>query len=420
MPVSQTDLSSEQATALEYLHSGENIFLTGGAGSGKSYVVREFLGTLDAQQFPVLASTGAAAVLVGGRTFHSFFGLGIMEGGPDATFARASKDAKLFKRLRLVEGIIIDEVSMIPGTALMVAEALSQKARGSRLPWGGMRVIAVGDFLQLPPVTRSGPRDWCFQNPVWEQTGFQNCTLTQNQRVHDSEFLAILNEIRVGKISSEVKDFLNSHLQDHDQLASGTRLFPRRDQSEVFNYKKLQEIDHAEIELEAIYFGESKYVEILQKSAPVPSRLVIKPGCEVLFVQNDPQKKWVNGTRGRIVEIAGEKIKVQKDKGRTVTVERSLFAYQDADGNVLASVLQFPLILAYATTIHKSQGSTLDEIWCDLGSLWEPGHAYVALSRLRSSEGLHLIRWEPGSIKLDPIVLKFYQQLTLDLPLEKD
>ncbi|MBK7960609.1 MAG: AAA family ATPase [Bdellovibrionales bacterium] len=406
-----SDLSNEQAHALEYLQSGENIFLTGGAGSGKSYVIRDFLGTLNSEYFPVLASTGAVAVLVGGRTFHSFFGLGIMEGGPEATLDRALRDSRLLKRLRLVEGIIIDEVSMIPGAALTVAETLTQKARGSRLPWGGLRIIAVGDFLQLPPVTRTGERDWCFLQPVWEQTGFQNCVLTQNQRVNDSCFIEILNKIRVGEISEPVQEFLNAHLEDHDQTASGTRLYPRRDQSELFNLKKLDEINQPPIELEAIYFGESKYVEILKKTSPAASRLVLKAGCEVLFVQNDPQKRWVNGTRGYVTEIEGEKVKVHKEKGRTVTVERSLFVYQDADGQVLASVLQFPLVLAYATTIHKSQGATLDEIWCDLGALWEPGHAYVALSRLRSSRGLHLLRWNSRSIRLDPAVLKFYQEL---------
>lgn len=406
------DLSAEQSQALAYLQSGENIFLTGGAGSGKSYVIREFLGSLISDYFPVLASTGAAAVLVGGRTFHSFFGLGIMEGGAEATLERGLRDPRLQKRLRRVEGFIIDEVSMIPGAAFAVAETLAQKARESRLPWGGLRVIAVGDFLQLPPVTRTGERDWCFLTPTWNHTGFQSCILQENQRVQDKSFLAVLNEIRIGSITPEVSAFLNRHLEDHDPRASGTRLYPRRDQSTAFNLMKLEEISFPPVTLEAIYFGEAKYVDVLKKTSPAASQLILKPGCEVLFVQNDPQKRWVNGTRGYVTEIDGDKIKVNKEKGRTVTVERSMFVYQDADGNVLASVLQFPLVLAYATTIHKSQGATLDEIWCDLGALWEPGHAYVALSRLRTSRGLHLLRWNPKSIRLDPAVLKFYQELS--------
>jgi ATP-dependent exoDNAse (exonuclease V) alpha subunit len=143
------DLSPEQSAALELLRSGENVFLTGGAGSGKSFLIRHFMKEMDSKEMPILASTGAAAVLLGGRTFHSFFGLGIMEGGPDAAYSRASKDARLMARLRKVEGVIIDEISMIPGQALMIAEALAQRARDSKLPWGGMRIIAVGTLLSF-------------------------------------------------------------------------------------------------------------------------------------------------------------------------------------------------------------------------------------------------------------------------------
>ena len=128
-------------------------------------------------------------------------------------------------------------------------------------------------------------------------------------------------------------------------------------------------------------------------------------------MQNDPQKRWVNGTRGVITDITDDKITVKKDNGREVQADKSQFSLQDAEGNVMASVIQFPLALAYATTIHKSQGATLDDLWCDISRLWEPGHAYVALSRLRSAEGLHLIGWNPRSIIVDPKVLEFYKKL---------
>jgi ATP-dependent DNA helicase PIF1 len=130
-----------------------------------------------------------------------------------------------------------------------------------------------------------------------------------------------------------------------------------------------------------------------------------------MFVQNDPQKRWVNGTKGTVVDIEADKITVEKDRGRHVTVEKTQFSLQDADGRTVASVINFPLTLAYATTIHKSQGATLDEIWVDLSRLWEPGHAYVALSRLRSGDGLKLLGWSPRSIITDPEVTKFYQNL---------
>lgn len=405
------DLSSEQANALELLRSGENVFLTGGAGSGKSFLIRQFMKELDSKEMPILASTGAAAVLLGGRTFHSFFGLGIMEGGPDATYQRASKETRLMSRLRKVEGVIIDEISMIPGQALMIAEALAQRARESKLPWGGMRIISVGDFAQLPPVTQSGQRDWCFINAVWKQSGFQTSMLSHNQRVSDNLFLDVLSDVRHGLSSERVRDFLNEHIQEHDEDHPGTRLFGRKIYAEKFNEKKLTELDEEEVTIDSIYFGSEKHVELLMKTAPVPVKLILKLGCRVMFLQNDPQKRWVNGTRGVITDIETDKITVKKDNGREVQVDKASFALQDAEGNIMASVIQFPLTLAYATTIHKSQGATLDDLWCDLSSLWEPGHAYVALSRLRSSEGLHLIGWSPRSIIVDPKVLDFYKQL---------
>ncbi len=403
-------LSAEQKHAFEMCQSGENIFLTGGAGSGKSFVVREFMKDKNDKEMPILASTGAAAVLLGGRTFHSFFGLGIMEGGSTATFDRILNDKKTLKRIRQVEGVIIDEISMIPGEVLMVAEMVSQQARESTLPWGGMRMIAVGDFGQLPPVTRFGQkRDWCFLNDVWRRTDFQTCQLNLNQRIQDNEFLNVLSDIREGHVSERVKDFLAEHTKPHDEDHPGTRLFPRRDQSEEYNQKKLAEIDEDEVVIDSIYFGEQRYIEILTKSAPVPQQLKLKVGCRVLFLKNDAQKRWVNGTRGTLVHYEPDHLVVRKEGGREVTVEKFSFSMLDADGNMKASVIQFPVNLAYATTIHKSQGATLDELWCDLGSLWEPGHAYVALSRLRDASGLHIVRWSPRSIITDPAVTAFYR-----------
>lgn len=407
----QSNLSPEQQYALDLCESGENVFLTGGAGSGKSYVIREFMKNKDPKQIPILASTGAAAVLLGGRTFHSFFGLGIMEGGPEATLKRLLNDNRALKRIQRVEGVVIDEISMIPGAALMVAEEISRVARNSSLPWGGMRVIAVGDFGQLPPITRQGQkRDWCFLNEVWKRSGFQVCELKHNQRIQDNSFLDVLSDVREGKFTDRVREFLNDHTRDHDEDHPGTRLFPRREQSDDYNQKKLAEINEDEHLIDSIYLGEQKYIDHLIKSAPVPQQLKLKIGCRVLFIKNDTQKRWVNGTRGTVASIEADHIMVRKDGGREVKVEKHSFSLLDAEGNSKASVIQYPLILAYATTIHKSQGATLDELWCDLGALWEPGHAYVALSRLRDPSGLHIVRWTPRSFIIDPEVKRFYEQ----------
>lgn len=405
------ELTEEQQSAFELLESGENVFLTGGAGSGKSYLVRAFMYDKDPKTFPLLASTGAAAVLVGGRTFHSFFGLGIMEGGPQATFDRASKEGRILKRIAGVEGIIIDEISMIPSSAFEVAEKLAKKARGSSLPWGGMRVIIVGDFAQLPPVSRERKKEWCFQSPIWADTGLINCQLTHNQRVNESRFLDVLADVRQGQVTARVKSFLDDHLREHDQDDKSTRLFPRRDQSEIHNQRELEEIGRPLHEIHSIFIGDEKHIETLRKASPVPEKLHLKEGAQVMFLQNDPQKRWVNGTRGTVVDISADKIIVEKKNGRDVSVEKAQFSFLNAEGNVIASVINFPLTLAYATTIHKSQGATLDELWVDLNRLWEPGHAYVALSRLKNSSGLKLLGWSPRSFIVDPDVISFYRRM---------
>ena len=408
------DLSPEQQTALDLLESGENVFLTGEAGSGKSHLVRAFMSNISAKDMPILASTGAAAVLVGGRTFHSFFGIGIMEGGAAATLAKALKDTRVLKRISLVEGFILDEVSMIPADALAVAERISQAARGSSLPWGGLRVIVVGDFAQLPPVVRGMAKEkraWAFQTEVWEKSNFQSCLLNYNHRVSDQEFLSVLSDVRVGKVTEQVRYFLNSRLREHDPDDKSTRLFPRRDQSECFNQSELAQIQSKSISIPSIYIGEEKFQETLRKMSPVPAELILKKGCRVMFLQNDPQRRWVNGTRGVVRDFAADKIVVEKSRGREVTVEKTMFSIQNAEGKVIASVINFPLTLAYATTIHKSQGATLDELWVDLSRLWEPGHAYVALSRLRTQEGLRLLNWTPSSFVVDQQVIRFYESL---------
>jgi ATP-dependent exoDNAse (exonuclease V) alpha subunit len=300
---------------------------------------------------------------------------------------------------------------MIPSTALEVAEKLAKIARESSLPWGGMRVVVVGDFAQLPPVSRGAKKEWAFQSEAWKNSGFQNCILSHNQRTQDNEFLDVLADVRYGKISLRVKNFLESRLREHDHDDKSTRLFPRRDQSTFFNNEELSLIPKTEVKIDSIFIGEEKYVEILKKNSPIAEQLVLKIGAKVIFLQNDPQKRWVNGTRGTVLDIANDKITVQKDRGREVTVEKALFSYLDAEGKIIASVINFPLALAYATTIHKSQGATLDELWVDLSRLWEPGQAYVALSRLRTGNGLRLLGWSASSFIVDPVVVKFYEQL---------
>lgn len=403
-----TELYGDQLEAFHLLLSGENVFLTGAAGSGKSFLIRKFLKEFNKNEFPVLASTGAAAVLVGGRTFHSFFGLGIMEGGPEKVFERAKKDRRLKKRMGAVEGVVIDEVSMISGEVLDLADRIARWARENEHPFGGLRVIAIGDFAQLPPVNKAGPRNWSFKHPVWERAQFQKAFLTTNHRTHDEAYLRILGDIREGKVTERVTEFLNKKIKTHDESDSGIRLFPFRNQSDQFNLRQLGKINSKAHVFPTLYWGDENKIEKMKATFPVPYELTLKNGAEVIFTQNDPQKRWINGTHGVVRHIDKDQITVEKRSGREVAVDKVNFDLLNAEGEVIMSASQFPLNLGYATTIHKSQGATLDKIWCDLSQLWEPGQAYVALSRLRDSEGLNLIKWSSQSIKADPEVIQFY------------
>lgn len=409
-----TILTPCQASAQQLLEGADNVFITGGAGSGKSFLIRHFLRAKDTREFPILASTGAAAVLVGGRTFHSFFGLGIMEGGVDASIEKAVKNRQVVRRLKKISGFIVDEVSMLSGATLRAAEAIARRSRGSDEPWGGLRVVAVGDFAQLPPVERgssSSRRGWAFLDPVWELTGFRTRHLLTQTRCLDEEFMLILAAIREGIVSRDVKDYLDRHTRPTSDDFDGTRLFPRRDETERFNLRKLEELSADLHKFETIYSGDSRALETLKKYAPVPDMLALKEGALIMLRQNDPQQRWVNGSQGHVTRIRPDTLTIELLNGRWIEIEKASFSMLNADGDPVAVAVNFPISLAWASTIHKAQGATLDRMAVNLSQLWEPGQAYVALSRLRRGEDLSIERWEPRSIRVDQRVMSFYRSL---------
>jgi ATP-dependent exoDNAse (exonuclease V) alpha subunit len=409
--VNSISLTTCQEKAREALEGKGNVFLTGGAGSGKSFLVRFFLKDKDPKVFPVLASTGAAAVLVGGRTFHSFFGLGIMEGGIDATVEKASKNRQVVRRLKKISGFVVDEVSMLSGPTLRAAEVIARRVRDSELPWGGLRVVAVGDFAQLPPVERqvSATRGWAFLDPVWEWSGFQTALLRTQTRCIDEEFMRILSFVREGIVNEEVRAYLDAKTSSPPADFDGTRLFPRREETEKFNLSKLDEIDKPAQRFETIYSGEPRALESLKKYAPLADVIVLKEGALVMLRQNDPQGRWVNGTTGHVEKIQPHKLTIRLLNGRLIELEKASFAMLDAEGDTVAAAINFPISLAWASTIHKSQGATLDRMAVNLSRLWEPGQAYVALSRLTRGQDLCVEKWEARSIRVDPNVVRFYR-----------
>lgn len=405
------ELNPEQTKALEALQGIENVFLTGAAGTGKSHLVKVFLKGKSSEQYPILASTAAAAILVGGRTFHSFFGIGILEGGYQTTLERALKNKKLKKRLKETYTVIIDEISMLSATHIKIAEEICRKVRGKESRWGGLRVVAVGDFAQLPPVNPySRVREWAFQDWAWEKSQFEIHNLKQVMRSKDQSFLEVLGAIRRGVITPEVKKFLDSRVEDPGPDYDGTRLFSRRGDVENYNLGKLSEIDSKEHVFTTEFTGSSQDIEKFKKNIPIPETLRLKKGALVMFRQNHNDGEWVNGTQGILRDVGFDELVVELLDGRSVEVKRVDFTMLDGDGQPVAKANNFPIQLAWGITIHKAQGTTLDRACIDLRSLWEPGQAYVALSRVRSPKKLLLTGWDPKSIFADPAVIDFYSK----------
>lgn len=408
------NLSSCQQGALDVLEgSANNVFLTGHAGTGKSHLVRHFLRGRDRKSFPVVASTGVAAVLTGGRTFHSFFGLGIMEGGFERTVEKALSDRGVVKRLRAITGFVLDEVSMIPGAALSAAETICRMARQKQIPWGGARVVAVGDFAQLPPVTPSGnAREWAFLDEAWRRSDFAPVVLKTVMRTEDAEYLNVLNRVRQGLVDDEVRTYLNRRVDpDSCEESTATFLTPTRVLSDRQNRKRLAEIEHPMREFATVYSGRERGVEQLKKNAPVSEIISLKKTARVMIRVNDPAYQFVNGSVGTVEDVSDAALTIKLVSGKIVELEKHTFSQLDAEGNAVATATNFPVSLAYAMTIHKSQGVTLERMVVDLRRLWEPGQAYVALSRLRSGDGLTLSGWDEGSIRVDPEVAAFQARL---------
>jgi ATP-dependent DNA helicase PIF1 len=410
-------LSPCQERALAILEGEENVFLTGEAGTGKSYLLNTYLHGKSTKRYPVVASTGAAAILVGGRTFHSFFGLGILEGGMENTVRRALKNKKLMHRLFDADCVVIDEVSMLSGTVLATAERIAQEARGSEAPWGGLRVIAVGDFAQLPPIeTNSEGKEWAFLHDVWDQSRFTSILLTTVVRTKDQEYLDLLQAVRTGELHSAVDDYMERKILSEAEEFEGTRLYPHRRSVDAFNIEKLHELDGKLWEIETLYTGTKGNVEMMKKKAPIPEVLLVKKGAIVMIRRNDishgeKQMKYVNGSLGYVREISEEEMQIDLFTGRTITLTKQSFEMFNGDGKGIAEAFNFPINLAWASTIHKAQGATLDRVLVHLQSLWEPGQAYVALSRTRSGDDLYINGWSPSSIIVEPLVKEFYERL---------
>lgn len=357
---------------------------------------------------PVVASTGAAAILVNGVTFNSYFGLGIMSGGIKATVDNALTSRATVERIVYSDTVIVDEVSMISGDTMEAANLLCQKIRQNKKFFGGIRMIFVGDFFQLGPYSEQEKLDWIFAHKSWKAGKIQKLELDQIMRTKDKVFLKVLGKVRKGKVDAEVKKFLNAHvLKTALNKYVGPRIFSRNHQVDTYNKEQLRLINSPEHVYKTSYAGEPRSVERLKDNLVVGEEIRLKRGALVMMRVNNFQEGFINGTIGIIEGMTEEVLTIRKLSGELIHVKKHVFEFIGGSGEILARARNFPLTLAWAVTIHKAQGATMDTALISLDQLWLHGQAYTALSRLKTSEGLKIVKWDRSSFKVDKKVLKY-------------
>jgi len=423
--------TENQDDVLTALKGKSNIFLTGSAGSGKTYITNKFA-TTTSKNVALTATTGIAALNIGGETIHRFLGIGISTRPEDAgkiiggwnkiKKSRTPWDVQRWRVMNTIDTIIIDEVSMLRRDQFELIDAVLSNIKENSLPFGGVQMVLVGDFLQLPPVVtdedfnryRDLKNPYCFQSDLWKQSGFESYNLTSNYRQGEGDFLKSLELIRKGQLTPEVEQMLEARLNiTLNTTIEPVKLFAHKYKVETENLSKLDSLPEEKQTSKAILNGKTYDIEILKKDCPAEEYLHYCKGAQVMMITNHPQDHWVNGTMGVIETL--EPLTIKLCNGRTVEVPKHSWerTVHKAVGDkvvtsVVAELVQYPFKLAYATTIHKSQGLTLDFVDIDLSNCFSAGQAYVALSRARTLEGLRLRGWNKTSVAADPKVLKFY------------
>lgn len=404
-----------QTQALNVMMSGANIFLTGAPGAGKTYVLNQYVNRAmrAGRRLAVTASTGIAASHIGGTTIHSWSGLGILDSLSKDDLKRLGGSERLIKRYNSVDVLIIDEVSMLHGARLDMVNQLAKILRGNESAFGGLQVILVGDLFQLPPISRGSDNfDFAHLSQAWAELNPAICYLTEQHRQQGSDkLLALLEAMRRNDINETHGDLLQERLAQkphEDQVV--TRLYSHNIDVDAINKRYLDALPGKSHLFQAYTKGSKAKIEQLAKSLLAPDVLELKVGAEVMFVANNFAEGFVNGSRGQVIDFDDDMPVVQLANGKTIDVTPHSWSLNE-DGRVRAEVSQLPLRLAWAITIHKSQGMSLDAAEIDLSKAFTPGMGYVALSRVRSLEGLYLQGVNRMALSMHPQIYDLDEQL---------
>lgn len=440
----------KQSTALNILKTGQNVFLTGQAGAGKTYVLNQYLHYLRAREIAVAvtASTGIAATHINGLTIHSWSGIGILDELTMKDVTRIKKRPVIYERIKNTKVLIIDEISMLHRKQLDMVNHITQIIRENLQPFGGLQLIVAGDFFQLPPIGRTEETNrekFAFMAESWLSANFQICYLSEQHRQQLSlendntqlSLIDILNQIRSQQFNQYTMPTLLATAQ-HNLAESRTRLYTHNLNVNKINEEELAKLTTQSMTYHSFSEGDEKLIDTLKKSMRNTPELTLKIGAKVMFIKNNSELNVSNGTMGVVVDFAEinhegqenhllesnqqisnnddnkEKVLDNQSKktkfpvirlndGREVIAEYDVWQIDDEEGDTLAAYYQIPLTLAWAITIHKSQGMTLDSAEVDLSKTFENGQGYVALSRLKQLSGLRLLGINQLSLQLDPL-----------------
>jgi ATP-dependent exoDNAse (exonuclease V) alpha subunit len=404
-----------QQEALDILKLGHNVFLTGPAGSGKTYLLNQYISYLREHNIPVgiTASTGIAATHMGGTTIHSFVGMGIRDAMTQQDIDDLFKRQYLRNRFTRLRVLIIDEISMLHAHRLDLVDMICKAFKRVSYPFGGMQVIMCGDFFQLPPVRRKDDEplpenrasDFVTDSNIWKDMHLKICYLDEQHRQEDRSFLRVLNDIRNNEVSEMTVEYLSERLnRDVQGYSRPTRLFTHNADVDAINKTHLEALNGETQEYMMSWRGSLGLTDILRKSCLAPEVLRLKKGAQIMFVKNNYDAGYVNGTLGEIIGFGDDRRPlVRTFDGAEITVGEASWEVKE-DDRELAAISQIPLRLAWAITVHKSQGMSLDAAEVDLSRSFIPGMGYVALSRVRSLAGLKLMGMNQMALQVNPAV----------------
>lgn len=402
-----------QTEALTILSTGVNVFLTGEPGSGKTHTVNAYVEWLRARGIEpaITASTGIAATHIHGMTIHSWSGIGIRDSLSEAELDAIASKEHVARRIQKTNILIIDEVSMLSADTLSLVDRVCKEVRRKpELPFGGIQVVLVGDFFQLPPIMRGGNAPFAFESSVWNDLHPVVCYLTEQHRQEDPKFLEILSSIRTQEadhttasaiLARETEELTS---EEHDDIP---RLFTHNADVDKLNDDRLARLEGRAVSYGMQGTGAPPLIEALKRGCLSPEKLTLKEGAVVMGTKNLPLIGLWNGSLGIVTgfERGTNYPLVEMRDGRTLTVAPAEWAVEEG-GKTRAKVTQIPLRLAWAITVHKSQGMSLDAAVVDLSRAFEYGQGYVALSRVRTLEGLFILGWSENALLVHPEVAR--------------